>query len=110
MITSIEKICGIGKYDYFEEHVPIMKNQIFFGFNGSGKSTLSDILYSLSDDKYSGKLMERKTFQREDGTIADNPEVVFGTDQGHIVFRDGKWDVQKICLCLMINILKTMLL
>ena len=80
MITSIEKIHGIGKYDQFDDAVTLSKNQIIFGFNGSGKSTLSDIFYSLENEEYCTKLLERKTLQREDGSIPDEPVVEFKTD------------------------------
>lgn len=92
MITSIDRIHGIGKYDSYDGPVSISKNQVFFGFNGSGKSTLSDIFYSLSDEKHCQKLMERKTLQREDGSYADNPEVILGTDDEQLHFLDGNWN------------------
>lgn len=95
MITSIDRIHGIGKYDSYDGPVSISKNQIFFGFNGSGKSTLSDIFYSLSDEKHCQKLMERKTLQREDGSFADNPEVILGADDGNLHFQEGRWNCSR---------------
>lgn len=92
MINSINKIYGIGKYDQYDGVVPVTKNQVFFGFNGSGKSTLSDIFYSLSDEEHSKKLLERKTLQRDDGTISNDPEIILGTDTNDLIFRDGSWN------------------
>ena len=92
MINSINKIYGIGKYDQYDGVVPLTKNQVFFGFNGSGKSTLSDIFYSLSDEEHSKKLLERKTLQRDDGTISNDPEIILGTDTNDLIFRDGSWN------------------
>ena len=91
MITSINKIIGIGKYDSFSSPVRIHKNQVIFGFNGAGKSTLSDIFYSLSDDEHCKKLMERKTLTRDDGSVSDNPSIEMESDAGTICFSDEKW-------------------
>ena len=92
MITSIEKIHGIGKYDHFDDAVNLSKNQIIFGFNGSGKSTLSDIFYSLENNDHAEKLLERKTLQREDGTTPDEPYIELKTDDGDLVFSNSKWN------------------
>ena len=95
MITSIEKIYGIGKYDHFDETINLSKNQVIFGFNGSGKSTLSDIFYSLSDEHHCLKLLERKTLQREDGSYSENPRVELKTGEGDLLFSDSKWNEKK---------------
>lgn len=95
MLTEIKKIHGLGKFDSYDGTLDLAKNQIIFGFNGSGKSTLSDILYSLSDEKHCEKLMERKTLQREDGSFADNPFVLLGTESDDLVFQDGQWNQSK---------------
>ena len=92
MITAIEKIYGIGKYDHFDEPVSLSKNQIIFGFNGSGKSTLSDIFYSLSDEKHCEKLLERKTLQKDDGSYSEEPAVELKTDEGTLLFSNSTWN------------------
>lgn len=95
MITSIEKIYGIGIYDHINETVNFSKNQVIFGFNGSGKSTLSDIFYSLSDERHCLKLLERKTLQRDDGSYSEEPLVELKTDDGDLLFSNSKWNGKK---------------
>ena len=92
MLLSLKKIYGIGKYAHFDGNVELLKNQVFFGFNGSGKSTLSDIFYSLSDEEHCNRLMERKTLQKENGDLPENPQIEIETSDGMLEFLDTKWN------------------
>lgn len=92
MLLSLKKIYGIGKYAHFDGNVELSKNQVFFGFNGSGKSTLSDIFYSLSDEEHCNRLMERKTLQKENGDLPENPQIKIETSDGMLEFLDTKWN------------------
>ena len=106
MLLSLKKIYGIGKYAHFDGNVELSKNQVFFGFNGSGKSTLSDIFYSLSDEEHCNRLMERKTLQKENGDLPENPQIKIETSDGMFWIQSGI--ITKIYMYLMISILQIM--
>lgn len=92
MITSIDKIQGVGRYEKMDKAVTLHKSQVIFGFNGSGKSTLSDIFYSLNGDNYLKLITDRKTLPKEDGKMPEEAEIVFSTDTTELIFKEGKWN------------------
>lgn len=90
MITSIERIYGIGRYGHYNGPVDIQKNQVIFGFNGAGKSTLSDIFYSLKNDKdHLLPLSKRRTLITDAGQAPENQVIELSTD-GETLRFDGK--------------------
>ena len=92
MITSINKIHAIGRYEAFNDGVSIGKNQVIFGFNGSGKSTLSDIFYSLSSTERFGSLVDRRTLCKEDGTEPLPQFIEMESDNGTYQYENGSWN------------------
>jgi len=99
MISSIQSLCGIGRYSHFEGPVAIHQNQIIFGFNGTGKSTLSDVLYSICDKRRCEELKKRKTLCSADGTEPEDMSICFGTSDSDLSFTDGQWNhEEKICV------------
>lgn len=93
MITSIEKVYGIGRYGHYDGPVDIQKNQVIFGFNGAGKSTLSDILYSLkNDEEHLAPLSKRHTLRTDEGQIPENQVVELSTDGELLRFDGAHWN------------------
>ena len=93
MITSIEKIYGIGRYRHYDGPIDIHKNQVIFGFNGAGKSTLSDIFYSLKNDKnHLLPLSKRHTLTTESGQVSEKQTVELLTDEEPLCFDGGHWN------------------
>ena len=90
MITNIESIANVGKFENYTGNQELGENQIVFGFNGTGKSTLSDILYSLAHN--SSIPNYRKTLDKADGTTAGEMRIVLKSTRGDLVYENGTWN------------------
>lgn len=95
MITSFQKIKGIGRYaNYIASNVPLEQKSsnfqhfnLIYGENGTGKTTLAHILRSLKGNNEF--LIKKKTF----GFI-DSPEVIINTKRlvdAPLIYQNFQW-------------------
>ncbi len=88
MINKINLLKNVGPFDNVSPHpdTAFGKLTLIYGENGKGKTTLANVFRSLSSDKPSLIIEERRRLGAK-----DRPHIIIEEENQTLIYQDGQW-------------------